>query len=208
LGGLLGSSGPAGAGGALASLFGGNSPITQLTSLLQRPEMARALGALKLPPGLGAPTIPVGAARTPVPTAAFPQLLAQLADSVVSEAAGWSPDTESDMTYMINQETGEYVGDPAFSRDRSAQLWSLLNNAQAERLLVELAETAIGGAESTEAYAAEQAAETYEAEQAAAEARDEAFNDAMEWAEAAALEAESEGYSEYGEWEYAEEYGR
>jgi hypothetical protein len=205
LGGLLGGGGPAGPAGALASLFGGNSPISQLTSLLQRPEMARAFGALKLPPGLGAPTIPVGAAQTPVPTTAFPQLLAHLADAVVSEAAAWAPDTESEMTYMINQETGEYAGDPAFSRDRSAQVWALLNNAQAERLLVELAETAIGGGESAEVYAVEQAEAAYAAEQAEAEARDEAFNDAMEWAQAAALEAENEGYS--GEGEYVEEYG-
>lgn len=203
LGGLLGGGGPAGVGGALASLFGGNSPISQLTSLLQRPEMARALGALKLPPGLGAPTIPVGAAQTPVPTAAFPQLLAHLAKSVVSEAAGLSPDTESEMTYMINQETGEYAGDPAFSRDRSAQVWALLNNAQAERVLVEIATTPVAAWDSAEALT-----EYSEQAEAEAEARDEAFNDAMEWAEAAALEAESEGYSEYGEWEYAEEYGQ
>jgi hypothetical protein len=203
LGGLLGGGGPAGAGGALASLFGGNSPISQLTSLLQRPEMARALGALKLPPGLGAPTIPVGAAQTPVPTAAFPQLLAHLAESVVSEAAGLSPDTESEMTYMIDQETGEYAGDPAFSRDRSAQVWALLNNAQAERVLVEIATTPVAAWDSAEALT-----EYSEQAEAEAEARDEAFNDAMEWAEAAALEAASERYSEYGEWEYAEEYGQ
>jgi hypothetical protein len=72
-------------------------------------------------------------------------------------------------------------------------------------LLVELAETAIGGGESAEVYAVEQAEAAYAAEQAEAEARDEAFNDAMEWAQAAALEAENEGYS--GEGEYVEEYG-
>jgi hypothetical protein len=163
---------------------------------MERPEMAKALGALRLPPGLGAPTIPVGAAQKPVPTAAFPQLMAQLADQVIAEAAGLSSDAESEIAYMKN-ETGEYDGDPALGRDRSARLWNLLNEAQAERLLGELAATSIAGGESTAAYA----------EYAEAEAWNEAaYYDAMDLAEAEWLEAENEANSEQADWEYAHEY--
>ena len=68
-------------------------------------------------------------------------------------------------------------------------------------MLAELAATPIDGGVSAEASA------SY-AEQAEAEARDEAYYDAMDWAEADALEAENEVYAEYGDLEYADEYGR
>jgi hypothetical protein len=154
LGGLLGGQGGVGAGGvgqvlggllqspaasqALAGLFGGGSAATQIASFLRRPEAQQAFAALQLG-RLGRPTVPVGSAGTLVPTAAFPQLLSQLADQVVAEAAGWAGESEGALEYMQDAE-GEYVGDPALDRDRSARVWNLLNEAQAERVLDELAE--------------------------------------------------------------------
>src|SRR5262249_57202841 len=97
-----------------------------------RPETGQALGALNLG-ALGRGTIPVGAAQTQVPAAAFPRLLAQLADQAATEAAGWSGESEGELAYMMDQE-GAYVGDPALDRDRGARLWILMQEAQAERV--------------------------------------------------------------------------
>lgn len=138
---LLGSGGGAAGGrgldpGALAALgglFGGTSALPQLGSLLGRRETAQALAALRLGP-LGRRTVPVGSARTPVPSAVFPQIIAQLAQEAATEAAEWSGDGESALAYMVDAD-GESVGDPALERDRVARAWDLLNEAQAERVL-------------------------------------------------------------------------
>ena len=193
LGGLLGGSGAAGPAGALASLFGGSSASGQLMSLLQRPELSQALGALNLG-RLGRSSIPVGTAQTQVPTAAFPQLMAQLADQVATEAAGWSTETESEIAYM--NEAGEPTGDPALPRDRAARLWNLLNEAQAERVLGEMMAPPIVAPEFYGDYG------DY-ADYADARAQDEAYYDSMDLAEVYELsgEAEGEAYTEYGEWE-------
>jgi hypothetical protein len=152
--GLLGAFGGGGAAGraigsllqnpaaaqAIGGLFGGSSATGQLASFMQRPETQQAFAALQLGK-MGRPTVPVGAARIPVPTAAFPEVLSHLADQVSAEAAEWAGDAESALEYMQDAE-GEYVGDPAFGRDRAARVWDLLNEAQAERVLGEMVEMA------------------------------------------------------------------
>jgi hypothetical protein len=192
LGGASGSGGPA---GALSSLFGGSGAIGQLRSLLQRQETMEALSALEIPP-FGRTTILVGSAQTPVPTAAFPNLIAHLAGQASAEAAAWAQDSENVMEYMMDQ-SGEYVGDPALDRDRAARIWNLLNEAQAERLL-----DAIGSA--GEAESAEYGPDYSEASvYAERQAQDTAYYDAMDAAEAYALTAESEAET-YPDYEYAE----
>jgi hypothetical protein len=195
---LLGASGGAGAGGigqvlggllqspataqAITGLFGGSSAAGQLGSFLQRPETQQAFAALQLGE-LGRSTVPVGAARTPVPTAAFPQVLSHLADQVAAEAAGWSSDTESALDYMQNPE-GDYVGDPVLDRDRSARVWNLLNEAQAERVLAQMAD----GARAPRPPRRSAAAEALDA--------DTELYDAMDEIELAALEGDEDS-----EWE-------
>ena len=162
---------------------------------MQRQETMEALSALEIPP-FGRTTILVGSAQTPVPTAAFPNLIAHLAGQASAEAAAWSQDSESAMEYMMDQ-SGEYVGDPALDRDRAARIWNLLNEAQAERLL-----EAIGSA--GEAENAEYGPDYSEASvYAERQAQDTAYYDAMDAAEAYALTAESEAES-YPDYEYAE----
>lgn len=142
LGSLLGGGGgsTSGALGSLTSLFGGRSAIGQLLSFLQRPEAMQALAALNLsaasPPGqpIGRRTIPVGSARTPVPTSAIAGVIGELVEQAVAEAAALSDGAESEPRYMMD-EAGEFVGDPALDRDRAARVWELLNEAQAERLV-------------------------------------------------------------------------
>jgi hypothetical protein len=176
--------GGAGAGGvpaALGTLFGGSSAIGQLASLLGRPEFGQALAALKLGP-MGRKTIPVGSQQTPVPTTAFANLAAQLADQIATEAAGWSGDAEADLSYMMNQE-GEYVGDPSLGRDRAASLWNRLNEAQAERVLEALITTDSAATEPSEAswdYADYQ------------DAQDQEYYDTMDLAETYALSSGGE----------------
>jgi len=192
LGGASGSGGPA---GALSSLFGGSGAIGQLRSLLQRQETMEALSALEIPP-FGRTAILVGSAQTPVPTAAFPNLIAHLAGQASAEATAWAQDSENAMEYMMDQ-SGEYVGDPALDRDRAARIWNLLNEAQAERLL-----EAIGSA--GEAENAEYGPDYSEASvYAERQAQDTAYYDAMDAAEAYALTAESEAET-YPDYEYAE----
>ena len=139
LGGLLGGSGTAGvAQNALQGLFGGSGAASQLMSLLQRPETLQALAALGLGQ-MGRPSVQVGSQQTPVPTAGIANLIGQLANQAASEAAALSDGVESSLRYMMD-EAGEYVGDPASEQERAARLWELLNEAQAERVLAELAE--------------------------------------------------------------------
>jgi hypothetical protein len=190
VGGLLGGGGGAtGAAGALQSLFGGSSATGQLVSLLQRPEFAQALGALNLGT-LGRKTIPVGSQQVPVPTAAFANLAAQLADQIATDAAEWSGGAESTLSYMMNSE-GDYVGDPALDGDRAARVWSLLNEAQAERVLDVL--TDFSTTESSEAYA------NYVAE---LEAQDQEYYDAMDLMEAYTLTDSESADFEFAEREY------
>lgn len=140
LGGLLGGGGGRGAVdgagaalSALVSLFGGSTAAGQLLSLLQRPETKLALAALKMPE-LGRHFVPTGSAQIPLPVTAVPNLIKQLTDQVVAEAAAFSDGAESEPRYMMDA-SGEWVGDPALDRDRAARVWDLLNVAQAERLV-------------------------------------------------------------------------
>ncbi|HXA37533.1 MAG TPA: hypothetical protein VNW53_00905 [Phenylobacterium sp.] len=208
IGGLLQS--PAAA-QALAGLFGGSSAAGQLANFIQRPETQQAFAALQLGQ-LGRPTVPVGAARTPVPTAAFPEVLSHLADQVSAEAAGWGGDAEAALGYMQDAE-GEYVGDPAFSRDRASRVWDLLNEAQAERVLGAMA----AAPSAPRPRVAETEAETWTDWDADADAEAEWFDtldvlDAesgdSEWGDSAWGDSESESAdseSEFaGEAEYAD----
>jgi hypothetical protein len=116
-------------------------------------------------------------------------LASQLADQISTEAAGWSTDVESDLSYMANQE-GSYVGDPALDRDRAARVWNLLNDAQAERILEVLVSSESPAPESTEAswdYAAEM------------ESQDQEFYDMLDMAETFALSDGGESSAEYGD---------
>jgi hypothetical protein len=184
LGGMLSGS-PGGPTGALTSLFGGTRAIDQLMSLSQRPEMAMALGALGLGK-LGRQSIDVGPSRVQVPTAAFPNLYAQLADQVVTEAAELAGDSESELTYMVDS-SGEYVGDPGFARDRASRVWDLLNEAQAERLFEYIA-----GLPAMETQAVEYERDLLDQAEAYARQTDEAYYDAMDLQDAEAIESELE----------------
>ena len=170
---------------ALTGLFGGGAATSQLASFLQRPETQRAFGALNLQQ-LGRNTIPVGAMQTPVPTSVFPLLLSLLADRVSTEAAGWQSDVESDLRYMTDHD-GEYVGDPAFDRDRAARAWNLLNESQAERVLSIFAENT-------------RAAEAPRFDEWDA---DTAYYDDMDEAELFEMMCEDESLDEWGQYEAA-----
>jgi hypothetical protein len=190
LAGVLGRAAPAA--GAIAGLFGGSGAASQLNSFLQRPETAMALQALNLGP-LGRDKIVVGSSQTQVPAAAFARLLGQLAEQVVTEAAGLSSEAEGELAYMRDQE-GAYVDDPGNDRARSARLWNLLQDAQAERVIEALSTEAVG--EASEAQ--------YERDES--ERRDEDWYDTLELAEAYAAEAEAGSYLESESAEAAYEY--
>ena len=215
LGSLLGG-GARSAGGALgglASLFGGSGAIGQLLSMLQRPEARRALEALKLRTAspaqpIGRSTIPVGSAQTPVPVTAITNLIGQLANQAVAEAAALSDGAEGELRYMLD-EAGEFVGDPAHDQDRAARVWELLNEAQAERLLrsVAMREQAPEAYDEAEFYEDASASETSETE----------YYDAIDLAETYAIPTEDLGEllleydaedlaEEYGEWEESNRY--
>lgn len=156
---------------ALSSLFGGSSAASQLTSLLQRPEVQRALGALQLGP-LGRSTVPTGRARTPLPTTAITNLIGQLANQTAAETAAWAGDGERTLHYMTDQ-FGEYVGDPAVESERAERVWELLNEAQAERVLRRAVHSVREQAEQDEQARVEQAARLRES----AEAYDDAYEE-------------------------------
>ncbi len=194
LSGLLGQGGSAGGGGAgasglpvaaLTSLFGGSSAASQLGSLVQRPEFRLALEKLKLG---GGGTVPVGAAGTPVPAAAIAGLARELADEAADEAAAEYADAESDLGYMTDA-SGQFVGDPAVALDRAAQVWNLLNNAQAERLLNAFAQLPPPRTARIRPPYADQ-------ESVDQESSDEAYYDALDMAEVLAMDPEDQGFSE------------
>jgi hypothetical protein len=188
---LVGGAG--GASGALSSLFGGGSATGQLLSLLQRPETAQALAALNLG-SMGRSIINVGAAQTPVPSAAIPTVMMHLASEAAAEAAAWSGEAESALEYMTDQ-AGEWVGDPALDRDRASRVWELLNEAQAERLL--------GAIDSYLGEARDEAASEYADVLGERQAGDEQYYDALESAELAEwqFESSSEAYADGANWQ-------
>jgi hypothetical protein len=200
LSGILGAvagPGAAGATNALAGLFGGSSATSQLLSLLGRPETQQALAALNLG-SMGRRTVPIGPAQTPVPTTAISSLIGHLAGQATDEAMAWSTDAESDMNYMLDP-AGRYVGDPAHDRDRFARVWTLLNDAQAQRVLTELIAALAQSAEPQNAEAAD--AESSDAEAADAEA---AYYDELDYAELRELDGEVDAEDAWeSELEYA-----
>jgi hypothetical protein len=131
LGGLLSSPQLAGLAG---NLFGGASPAGQMASLLQRPETQQALAAQRLGP-LGRTSIPVGAGQMPVPTAAFTQLLGHLAQQVPAAPQGGEAMGDAESLYFMQSADGEFLGDPVDPTARSARLWDMLNDSQADRLI-------------------------------------------------------------------------
>ncbi|WP_141100748.1 hypothetical protein [Roseateles aquatilis] len=124
-GGMAGAGGGGGAGG-MAGAAG------LLSGMLGRPEVQQALMAMNLGPA-GRRTVPVGAARTPVPTTAIAGLLQNLTAQAIDEAAAFDEGAESALGYMADA-NGEFVGDPGEELDRSARVMDLLNNAHFERL--------------------------------------------------------------------------
>jgi hypothetical protein len=192
LGGLLGG-GSGGGANPIAGLFGGNTAIGQLGSFLQRPETAQALAALNLGK-FGRSSIPVGLAQTQIPTAAFPRVMAELAEQAVAEAAEAWTGAESTLDYMTDQE-GELVGDPALDRDRAAAVWQRLNEAMAERVLEAMFSPSEATPQST-GYSAENEAF------ADARGQDEAYYAAMDQVEFYGL---PEGEAQWGDaenWEF------
>ncbi len=126
-----GGGGVAGLAGLLGGAGGGGGAGSGLLSLLGRPEMLQALGAMGLG-SLGAKSIPVGAGRTPVPSGAFANLLGLFAQSVADEQASFAGGAESKVAYLLD-DTGEWAVDPAEPRDRAVHLARLLDAAQDER---------------------------------------------------------------------------
>lgn len=138
---IAGAFSPAGrAGGGLGAALGalggqrgaGGSAASRLMSLLQRPELRQALTALSLGPA-GRANVPVGAARTPVPTTAITGLLQNLAAQAIDEAAELADGSEAALAYMAD-DSGEMVGDPNDDTARDARVAQLLDRAQRERL--------------------------------------------------------------------------
>lgn len=202
IGSLLGSSGASGAASAvtaLSSLFGGSSAAGQLLSLLQRPETIQALAALNLG-AAGRPTIPVGAAQTPVPVSAVANVVKELADQASNEAAGLADGSEAELQYMVDA-TGEFVGDPASERERAARVWELLNEAQAERVLSSFA-AGLPTRRPREAYdeADQQEADFYDALDLAEVYVEDSGEDTQEDILEDVL---AEDYGESGGWRYA-----
>ncbi len=134
LAGLLGGGKGGGPAGALAGLLGGGrgSKAGMLMGLLQDPNMLRALGAMTMGSN-GLKSIPVGSAKTPVPPAAFANLLGLFAQSAVDEQAELADGSE--LRYLMD-DTGEWLVDPAESDERAGRLLDLLNMAALERLIV------------------------------------------------------------------------
>ncbi len=188
LGGLLGGGG-AGGGlpmAALTNLFGGSGAASQLASVIQRPEVRLALEKLR---NGGGGAVPVGAAQTMVPVAGIANLVRELAEQAADEAAAEYEDAESELGYMAD-DAGEFVGDPANATDRAAQIWNLLNDAQAERLLANLVGAAQRGVRAL-------TAEYEEADWESEEAAETAYWDAIDLAEAYALESADESTDEW-----------
>jgi hypothetical protein len=131
LGGLLSSPQFAGLAG---NLFGGAGPAGQIASLLQRPETQQALAAQRLGP-LGRTSIPVGAGQMPVPTAAFTQLLGHLAQQVPAARQEGEGMSDAESLLFMQSGDGEFFGDPVDPTARSARLWDMLNDSQADRLI-------------------------------------------------------------------------
>ena len=131
LGGLLGSPQLAGIAG---SLFGGAGASGQIASLLQRPETQQALAAQRLGP-LGRASIPVGSSQTPVPTAAFTQLLGHLAQQIPAGRSDGEAMGDAESLLFMQSADGEFFGDPVDPAARSARLWDMLNDSQADRLV-------------------------------------------------------------------------
>lgn len=131
LGGLLGSPQLAGLAG---NLFGGANPAGQMASLLQRPETKQALAAQRLGP-LGRTSVPVGAGQMPVPTAAFSQLLGHLAQQMAAGRPEGETMGDAESLYFMQSGDGEFFGDPIDPAARSARLWDILNDSQADRFV-------------------------------------------------------------------------
>ena len=136
LAGLLGGGGAGGLGRMLGGAASGGAPgggaASSLFSLISRPEVQQALTAMNLGPA-GRTSIPVGAAQTPVPTAAIAGLLHSLAGQAVDEAAAESDGSEASLAYMFDA-SGGLLGDPGLADDRDARVLALLGQAHADRL--------------------------------------------------------------------------
>lgn len=199
-----GGLGQGGAATALTQLIGGRggNNASQLLGLLQRPEVMQALAAMAMGPN-GRTTIPVGAARRPVPASAFAGLINRFAQNVMDEQATYSDGSESDLGYLMN-DAGEWIADPAESDERAAVLYEMLNVAELERLLqddqesqwyqMQQQEKAIRRmrqAEAAEAWELEQEAEWYEA---------------GEFAEALLFSEDLEEYDEFDDYDESNEF--
>jgi hypothetical protein len=136
---------------------------------------------------------------------AITNLIGQLANQAVAEAAALSDGAEGELRYMTD-EAGEFIGDPALDRDRAARVWDLLNEAQAERLVNSVAIN-------------EQMAEINDeaAFYADSEVQEVEFYDAVDLAEVYTLPTEDLGElfleydgedltEDYGEWDESEPY--
>jgi len=177
----------------VSRLFGGGSAASQLSSLLQRPEVQQALGAMRLGP-LGRRSIPVGAGGGSVPTAAFAQLLGQQLGEAAAELAESAPgEGEAAGFDFMRGESGEYEGDPTNVQDRATRLWSLLNEAQADRFAEavesELSEAAEGYDADAESEGAWDGWVTDEEAEWAEWAAEQEFLDSLELADADTIEA-------------------
>jgi hypothetical protein len=128
--------GAAAAPGAFAPPTGG--PAAQLLALLSSPEFQLALQSLML--GLlGRRSIPVGGNQTPVPVAAFANLVEVLANRAATEHSAAIDGVEAVPRYLMD-DNGEFRVDPAVPEERAGVLIGLLNQAAAERVQAEYAE--------------------------------------------------------------------
>jgi hypothetical protein len=128
------------------TLFGGGAPsgpgstaAGQLAQTLLRPETMQAMMSMFLGPQLGKSSITVGS--TPVPTAAFSNLLGVLANRASAEYAAASAASEGMPRYMRDY-AGEAKGDPAVAGDRAEALYELLETTRAEQQRWEASEAA------------------------------------------------------------------
>jgi hypothetical protein len=130
-GGAIGVAPPGGtpAGPRSAPAAPGSPAAAQLLQLISRPEVLQALLSLALGRA-GRGEIPVGS--TPVPPAAFANLIGTLANQAAAEhhALG-AHDGEAVPTYLLDHEGGLAV-DPAVPAQRAARLLEVLEQAARE----------------------------------------------------------------------------
>jgi hypothetical protein len=123
---------------AKTSPKGGSAAAAKLLQLTQNPDMLKSLMALALG-SHGKKSIKVGKSGPTVGAGAFINLLSTLAKKASEDADELSRESEAASAYWLDSE-GDYLADPADPESRAEALYSVLADAENERMIVEEAE--------------------------------------------------------------------